>query len=48
MPVYVGGSVSFAGAGLGGTVEEEMDGIRRCVEVVVEEAEKAASMREKT
>lgn len=33
-PVYVGNSISFAGAGMGGTVEEEMEGFRRCVEVV--------------
>ncbi|KAF1347828.1 hypothetical protein BDV97DRAFT_298345 [Delphinella strobiligena] len=32
---YVGSSVSFAGAGNGGTVEEEMEGFRRVVEVVV-------------
>ncbi|KAF2497238.1 hypothetical protein BU16DRAFT_526258 [Lophium mytilinum] len=34
-PVYVGNSISFAGAGMGGTVEEEMEGFRRCVDVVV-------------
>ncbi|KAF2864917.1 hypothetical protein BDV95DRAFT_632590 [Massariosphaeria phaeospora] len=34
-PVYVGNSISFASAGMGGTVEEEMEGFRRCVEVVV-------------
>jgi len=34
-PVYVGNSISFAAAGMGGTVEEEMEGFRRCVEVVV-------------
>lgn len=33
--VYVGSSVSFAGAGNGGTVEEEMEGFRRVVETVV-------------
>ncbi|KAF2469791.1 uncharacterized protein BDR25DRAFT_263163 [Lindgomyces ingoldianus] len=33
-PVYVGNSISFASAGMGGTVEEEMEGFRRCVEVV--------------
>lgn len=31
----MGSSVSFAGAGNGGTVEEEMEGFRRVVEVVV-------------
>ncbi|KAF2276843.1 uncharacterized protein EI97DRAFT_458172 [Westerdykella ornata] len=34
-PVYVGNSISFASAGMGGTVEEEMEGFRRCVEVVM-------------
>ncbi|KAF2683554.1 hypothetical protein K458DRAFT_304372 [Lentithecium fluviatile CBS 122367] len=34
-PVYVGNSSSFASAGMGGTVEEEMEGFRRVVEVVV-------------
>ncbi|KAF2011168.1 hypothetical protein BU24DRAFT_54526 [Aaosphaeria arxii CBS 175.79] len=34
-PVYVGNSISFANAGMGGTVEEEMEGFRRCVEVIV-------------
>lgn len=35
-PVYVGNSSSFASAGMGGTVEEEMEGFRRVVEVVME------------
>ncbi|KAF2792498.1 hypothetical protein K505DRAFT_362861 [Melanomma pulvis-pyrius CBS 109.77] len=34
-PVYVGNSIGFASAGMGGTVEEQMEGFRRCVEVVV-------------
>ncbi|CAA9960934.1 PAC4 domain containing protein [Pyrenophora teres f. maculata] len=34
-PVYVGNSLSFASAGMGGTVEEEMEGFRRVVEVVM-------------
>jgi len=34
-PVYVGNSSSFASAGMGGTVEEEMEGFRRVVEVVM-------------
>lgn len=34
-PVYVGNSMSFASAGMGGTVEEEMEGFKRVVEVVV-------------
>ncbi|KAI9653973.1 MAG: hypothetical protein M1821_006834 [Bathelium mastoideum] len=36
-PVYVGNSVSFAGAGLGGTVEEEMEGFRKVVNIVTSE-----------
>jgi hypothetical protein len=34
-PVYVGNSMSFSSAGMGGTVEEEMEGFRRVVEVVM-------------
>ena len=34
-PTYVGNSISFASAGMGGTVEEEMEGFRRCVDVVM-------------
>ena len=33
-PVYVGNSMSFANAGMGGTVEEEMEGFKRCLEVI--------------
>jgi len=33
-PVYVGNSTSFASAGMGGTVEEELEGVKRVVEVV--------------
>lgn len=33
---YVGCSVSFSGAGNGGTVDEEMEGFRRVVEAVME------------
>ncbi|KAI9833980.1 MAG: hypothetical protein M1826_005885 [Phylliscum demangeonii] len=36
MPVYVGCSASFASAGLGGTMEEEMEGVKRCLDVVLE------------
>jgi len=39
-PIYVGNSMSFAGAGLGGTVEEEMEGFRKVVEVVMDEVQK--------
>ncbi|CBX99539.1 predicted protein [Plenodomus lingam JN3] len=35
-PVYVGNSASFASAGMGGTVEEEMEGFKRVVEVVMD------------
>ncbi|KAI9701089.1 MAG: hypothetical protein M1836_001758 [Candelina mexicana] len=34
-PVYVGSSISFAGGGMGGTVEEEMEGFERIVDVVL-------------
>ncbi|KAF2849136.1 hypothetical protein T440DRAFT_508918 [Plenodomus tracheiphilus IPT5] len=34
-PVYVGNSASFSSAGMGGTVEEEMEGFRRVVEVIM-------------
>jgi hypothetical protein len=40
-PVYVGNSISFEGAGMGGTVEEEMEGFKRVVEVVVDEVSKS-------
>lgn len=36
LPVYVGSSMSFASAGLGGTVEEEMEAFRKVVDVVTE------------
>jgi len=39
-PVYVGNSISFASAGMGGTVEEEMEGFKKVVEVVMEEVGK--------
>ncbi|KZM20452.1 uncharacterized protein EKO05_0006917 [Ascochyta rabiei] len=34
-PIYVSSSMSFANTGMGGTVEEEMEGFRRVVEVVM-------------
>jgi hypothetical protein len=40
-PVYVGNSISFASAGMGGTVEEEMEGFKKVVEVVMEEFRKS-------
>ncbi|KAJ4414391.1 hypothetical protein N0V82_007952 [Gnomoniopsis sp. IMI 355080] len=36
LPVYVGSSLSLSGAGLGGTVEEEMEAFRKVVDVVTE------------
>lgn len=36
LPVYVGSSISLASAGLGGTVEEEMEAFRKVVDVVTE------------
>lgn len=39
---YVGSSISFAGAAGGGTVDEEMEGFRKIVEVVTTEATRVA------
>ncbi len=36
-PVYVGNSISFASTGMGGTVEEEMEGFKKVVEAVMDE-----------
>jgi len=36
MPVYVGNSMSFANAGMGGTVEEEMEAFKSVVQVVLD------------
>lgn len=36
LPVYVTSSISFANAGMGGTVEEEMEAFKMIVQVVVE------------
>jgi len=36
----VGNSISFASAGMGGTVEEEMEGFKKVAEVVMEEVRK--------
>ena len=41
-PVYVGNSISFANAGMGGTVEEEMEGFKKVVEVVTYEVRKSS------
>lgn len=35
LPVYVTNSISFANAGMGGTVEEEMEAFKNIVEVVL-------------
>ncbi|KAF2843527.1 hypothetical protein M501DRAFT_925207 [Patellaria atrata CBS 101060] len=39
-PTYVGNSISFASAGMGGTVEEEIEGFKAVVEVVMREVTK--------
>jgi hypothetical protein len=39
--VYVGNSMSFASAGMGGTVEEEIEGFKKVVAVVMGEVQKA-------
>ncbi|KAH8815860.1 hypothetical protein F5884DRAFT_198068 [Xylogone sp. PMI_703] len=41
-PVYVGNSMSFASAGMGGTVEEEMEGFKRVIEVVMNAVQEAS------
>jgi len=41
----VGNSISFASAGMGGTVEEEIDGFKKVVEVVMEEVQKNGGQR---
>ena len=40
-PVYVGNSISFESAGMGGTVEEEIEGFKRVVDVVMDEVTKS-------
>jgi len=40
-PIYVGNSISFSSAGMGGTVEEEMEGFKNVIEVVMNEVNKA-------
>lgn len=35
LPVYVTNSISFANAGMGGTVEEEMEAFKNIVEAVL-------------
>lgn len=46
IPVYVGNSISFATAGLGGTVEEELDGVKSCIDVVVGAVERLEMRRD--
>lgn len=41
MPVYVGNSMSFASAGMGGTVDEEIEGFKKVVAVVLGAVQKA-------
>jgi hypothetical protein len=41
-PVYVGNSISFESAGIGGTVHEEMEGFKRVVAVVMDEVRKSS------
>jgi hypothetical protein len=40
----VGSSISFASAGMGGTVEEEMEGFKKVVEVVMEEVGRSGQL----
>lgn len=47
-PVYVGNSMSFAAAGRGGDVEEEMEGFRMVVGVVMEELRKVEDSDEES
>ena len=37
----MGNSISFASTGAGGTVEEEMEGFKKVVQVVMEEVNKS-------
>jgi hypothetical protein len=43
LPVYVGNSMSFDSAGLGGSVEEEIEGFKKVVEVVTSEVHRLRS-----
>ena len=45
-PVYVGNSISFASAGMGGTVEEEIEGFKKVIEVVIDEVRKSDGLEE--
>ncbi|KAJ4420621.1 hypothetical protein N0V85_000528 [Neurospora sp. IMI 360204] len=41
LPTYVGNSVSFASAGLGGTIEEEMEAFKQVAELVLSKLKSA-------
>lgn len=41
MPIYVTNSISFANAGMGGTVEEEMEAFRVIVQIVLQKLQLA-------
>lgn len=43
LPVYVTNSLSFANAGMGGTVEEEMEAFKNIVEVTLDKIQKAGT-----
>ena len=49
LPVYVSNSISFEDAGMGGTVEEEMEAFKGIVEVVLDKlnAQGAGAMGKK-
>lgn len=48
MPAYVGGSVSFGGGyGMRPTVEEEVEGLKAVVDVVVREVERKKAEEDK-
>lgn len=42
LPVYVSNSMSFADAGMGGTVEEEMEAFKTIVQIVLEKLQLSA------
>lgn len=41
IPVYVTNSVSFKNAGMGGTVEEEMEGLKSIVDAILPKIQEA-------
>ncbi|KAI8655037.1 hypothetical protein NCS57_01251300 [Fusarium keratoplasticum] len=42
LPVYVSNSMSFADAGMGGTIEEEMEAFKTIVQIVLEKLQPSA------